>query len=100
MGGKVERGGVVFTLFGDNEYAIFIPEFAEVSTMLVIVDTEDIRIEPYFSSTKCRMAFLLESDRFHIILGKHISSRRTRFDSQFAEVFDDFQFLDVRCRFM
>ena len=66
--------------------------------MLIIVDTQHIRIEPHFSSSKCRMAFLLERDRLDIIFGEHITSCCSRLDRQFTEVFVDLQFLQMHSR--
>ena len=99
MSREFERSGIVGSFVGQNEYAIFIQEFAQIDAMFVVVDTQHIRIEPNLASTKCGMTFLLECDRLNVILGQHISSRGTRFNSQFAQILLHLQFLKMQSGF-
>ena len=41
------------------------------------------------------MTFLLEGDGFDVVFGEHIASCGAALDSEFAEILDDFEFLEV-----
>ena len=95
MRSEVIGSGVIGTIVIDDEDPLFIEELTEVGTMLVVVNTQHIGIEPDLTAADGRMAFLLESDGLDFELRKHVSSCRTGLDSQFGEVFAHLEFLEV-----
>lgn len=68
MDGVAEVGGIAFALLEDDEDAVTGVEGAEVLALLVVVQAQDIAVEPYVTPTERREALTQERYRVHLSL--------------------------------
>jgi hypothetical protein len=79
----VEACQIVVAVFQNNEDAVAIIEFAQQSSVFVVVQTVDIRVVPHLSSAQRRVAMTLQSDAVHLELRQQVALRGTPFDKYF-----------------
>ena len=60
MVGCVKVGNIELSVLKYHKDAVLIRELSKVTTMVFVVDTVDIWVEPYLSSTQCRVSVALE----------------------------------------
>ena len=68
MDGVTEVGGVALARVEDDEDTVSCMEGAQVLTLLVVVQAEDIPIEPHIPTTKRRISLRQETDRMDLSL--------------------------------
>ncbi len=98
MGGEVEARSIVVARGGEHQDAIFVPELAQIVTLSVVVDAQHVGVEPHLAAAQRRVAFLFEGNRLDVVLGQHVAACGTRLDSQFGQVLEYLQFLQMKRR--
>ena len=93
---QVEVGSIEFSVLHDDENEVFAMEFTQIRSPFVVIQAEDIRIEPHLSSTEGRTTSLLQDDFVYIVLGEDITHRLTSLDADFAEILLEGNLLDFR----
>ena len=86
MVGGIEVSGVEFSILKYYENTILIRELSEIATMVFIVDTVNIWVEPYLTSTQCRMSVALERDTMDTLFGQQITLCSTPLDEDASKV--------------
>ena len=82
----VEVGDVELAVVEYHQDAIVIEELAEQATVLIIVDTVDIWVEPNLSATQGAVSVALQTDAADGALGEEVALGGTSLDEDVGEV--------------
>ena len=82
----VEVGDVELAVVEYHQDAIVIEELAEQATVLIIVDTVDIWVEPNLSATQGAVSVTLQTDAADSALGEEVALGGTSLDEDVGEV--------------
>ena len=82
----IEVGDVEVGIVQYHQYLVVIVELAQVGSLLVVVETMHVEIEPYLPAAQRASAVALECDAAHIQLGEQIAHALTALDGQQTEV--------------
>ena len=91
----IEVGEVEVAVGQYDEYLVFALELAEVASLLVIVDTVDVRIPPYFATSKGAASVALEADACYLVFRQEVAERGAPLDGEEREVVVEEDFLDL-----
>ena len=83
----IEVGDVELAIVQYYQDALVVIKFAEVSTVLIIIDAVDIWIEPNLSASQGAVAMALQADATDRTLGEQIAFGGTSLDQNVGEVF-------------
>ena len=79
-------GGVEFTALHDDQDAVVATKQSQRLSMVLIVDAQDVRIEPHFAVAQGGLACLLERDAVYLVLGDDVASCLFALDGQFCQI--------------
>ena len=82
----VEVGDVELAVVEYHQDTIVIEELAEQATVLIIVDTVDIWVEPNLSATQGAVSVALQTDAADGALGEEVALGGTSLDEDVGEV--------------
>ena len=83
----IEIAGVELAVVQYHQDLLVTLELAEVFSATVIVEAQDILVEPYFAPAQCGTAALLQSYLVNRVTGEYIAHGLTAFDIYLAEIF-------------
>ena len=100
---QIEVGGVEITIVQYNQYGVVTLEFSQVFAASIIVEAKYVTVEPDFTSTESRAAFLFQGYFVYRQAGENYPPCLASLDTDFAEVMleDDAAYTRVRlqCHF-
>ena len=97
--GEVESIQVIIAVAGNDQYTVVALELAQVRTLSVVVDAQDVRVEPHLASAQRGRPFRAQRDGLDLVLGEHISPGIAALNRQFGEVHGEIVLLEVRSGF-
>ena len=83
----IEIAGIEFAVVQHYRDLLVALELTEVFSAAVVVEAQDILVEPYFPSAQCGTAALLQGYLMNRVTGKYITHGLTSFDVYLAEIF-------------
>ena len=83
----IEIAGVELAVVQHYQDLLVALELTEVFSAVVVVEAQDILVEPYFPSAQCGTAALLQGYLMNRVTGKYITHGLTSFDVYLAEIF-------------
>ena len=82
----------------NDKHLIVSMKFAQIFSSSIIIQAENISIEPNLASTQCRSAPFLQRNTMTLIFSKNISHRLTALNGYFTEIAVDKQSFHARLR--
>ena len=86
---QVEVTQIVITVLQYYQYLVIIEELAQHLSVLVVVQTVHIRVEPNLTSAQCRVTVTLQTDAVNSVFCKQVALRGATFDHHLREVLLD-----------
>ena len=95
---RVEVGQVVVAILQDDQYLVAIKEFAQQSSVLVVVQSVHVGVVPHLSSTQRRVSFALHANAVYLVFRQQVTLRTASLDHHLREVLVEEHLLQLGCR--
>ena len=82
----IEAGNVVFAVFEHYENGVAVVELAKQPSVLIVVESVYIGVEPHLAPSESGVAVALQSDSVNLFLGKNVALRRASLYDNLGEV--------------
>ena len=92
----IEVAQIVFAILQDDEDLVFVEEFAQQLSMLVVVQSLHIGVVPHLAPSKGRVSTTLQTNAINRELCQQVSLRGTSLDGDLREVLVEDCLLDLR----
>ena len=92
--GRLGAGGIELTALHDDHDAVIATEQTQRAAVALVVDAQDVRIEPHLAVAQRGLACLLERDAVHLVLGDDVAARLLALDGQLGQVDVELQDLE------
>ena len=90
MVAQVKVSGVELAIVEHHQNGVVALEFSQIFSPSIVVEAQDITVEPYLSPSEGGTAFLLQGNLMNRQTGEDHSLCLTSFDADFAEItFED-----------
>ena len=80
MVGQIKVAQIVVAVREDDQNLVVVVELAQHLSVVVVVQTVHVGIEPNLATTQCRVSVTLQSDAGYLILGEQVTLRGAPLD--------------------
>ena len=84
--GGFGTGGVELAALHDDQNAVLAAKQTQRAPMVLIVDAQDVRVEPHLAVAQRGLSRLLERDAVHLVLGDDVAPSLLALDGQVGQV--------------